>query len=111
MNPLKNVPGRVEEPDTAHTPKGTKEYDLTQAQVGSLISYVNSKRSANYNLYTFNCTTFAVESIRSAGQVAPSGSSWGICLPNALYKDLYQMKKRGDKSVTVAPLESGERHE
>jgi hypothetical protein len=111
MNPLKNVPGRVEEPDTAHTPKGTKEYNLTQTQVASLISYVNSKRSANYNLYTFNCTTFAVESIRNAGQVAPSGSSWGICLPNALYKDLYQMKKRADKSVTVAPLESGERHE
>lgn len=111
MNPLKNVPGRVEEPDTVHTPKGTKEYNLTQTQVASLISYVNSKRSANYNLYTFNCTTFAVESIRSAGQVAPSGSSWGVCLPNALYKDLYQMKKRADKSVTVAPLESGERHE
>jgi hypothetical protein len=111
MNPMKNVPGRVEEPDTAHDPNVTKEYDLTLTQVGSLISYVNSKRSANYNLYTFNCTTFAVESIRSAGQVAPSGSSWGICLPNALYKDLYQMKKRGDKSVTVAPLKSGERHE
>ena len=111
MNPMKNVPGRVEEPDTAHDPNVTKEYDLTLTQVGSLISYVNSKRSANYNLYTFNCTTFAVESIRSAGQVAPSGSSWGICLPNALYKDLYQMKKRGDKSVTVAPLKSGEHHE
>jgi hypothetical protein len=38
MNPMKNVPGRVEEPDTAHDPNVTKEYDLTLSQVGSLIS-------------------------------------------------------------------------
>ncbi|WP_199328562.1 eCIS core domain-containing protein [Anabaena azotica] len=111
LNPFKNVPGRVEEPDTAHTPKGTKEYNLTQIEVGSLLNYVNSKRNAKYNLYSFNCTTFAVEAVRSAGKAAPSGSLWGICLPNALYKDIYQMYKAGDKSVTVAPLEPNERHD
>jgi len=111
LNPFKSVPGRVEEPDTAHQPKIGKSYDLTQAQVTSLMTYVNSKRSADYNLYTFNCTTFAVECVEQAGQAAPSGSIMGIALPNALYSDLYEMSKKGDSSVSVAPLGPDERHE
>lgn len=111
LSPLKNVPGRVEEPDTAHSPKASKEYDLTQTQVDDMLKYVQSKRHANYNLYTFNCTTFAAKCVESAGQTAPSGTTLGICLPNALYRDLYQMRKKGDASVAIASLGPGERHE
>lgn len=111
LNPLKWVPGRVEEPDDAHQPKATKAYDVNQNEVTSLLSYVDSKRNADYNLYRFNCSTFALESVKSAGQAVPSGSVMGIALPNGIYRDLYQMSKKGDKSVTLAPLLPGERHE
>ncbi len=107
-NPFKWVPGRVEEPDMAHQPKGSIEYDLTQTQVDSLMNYIDTKRNANYNLYSFNCTTFGVDAVKAAGKSAPSGSMMGICLPNALYKDMYEQSQAGDKSVTLAPLAEGE---
>jgi hypothetical protein len=107
-NPFKWVPGRVEEPDMAHQPKGTIEYDLTQPQVDSLMSYIDTKRNAKYNLYSFNCTTFGIDAVKAAGKDAPSGSMMGICLPNALYKDMYEQSEAGDKSVTLAPLTAGE---
>jgi hypothetical protein len=107
-NPFKWVPGRVEEPDMAHSPKGTIEYDVTQSQVDSLMGYIDSKRNANYNLYSFNCTTFGVDAVKAAGKSAPSGSMMGICLPNALYKDMYEQAEAGDKSVSWAPLAEGE---
>jgi hypothetical protein len=107
-NPFKWVPGRVEEPDMAHQPKGTIEYDLSQTQVDSLMKYIDTKRNANYNLYSFNCTTFGVDAVKAAGKSGPSGSMMGICLPNALYKDMYEQSEAGDKSVTLAPLAEGE---
>jgi hypothetical protein len=111
MNPFKWVPGRVEEPDNAHSPKGSKSYSLNQEEVNKLLGYVNEKRNSDYNLYRFNCTTFAVDAVKAAGKSAPSGSMFGgICLPNALYKDLYEMQLDGDKDVTLAPLEQGETH-
>lgn len=109
-NPFNSyVPGRVEEPDTAHKPKATKGYDLTQAQVDSLMTYVNSKRGASYSLYFFNCTTFAVEAAAAAGQSAPGGAMMGICLPNALYRDILAMKLGGDPEATTKNLEPGEK--
>jgi hypothetical protein len=107
-NPFKWVPGRVEEPDMAHSPKGTIEYDLNQPEVDSLMKYIDTKRNANYNLYSFNCTTFGVDAVKAAGKSGPSGSMMGICLPNALYKDMYEQSEAGDKSVTLAPLAEGE---
>jgi hypothetical protein len=109
-NPFKWVLGRVEEPDMAHQPKGTIEYDLTQSDVDSLMNYIDSKRNANYNLYSFNCTTFGIDAVKAAGKSAPSGSMMGICLPNALYKDMYEQSQAGDKDVTLAPLAAGETH-
>jgi hypothetical protein len=110
LNPFKWVPGRVEEPDNAHAPKGTKTYNLNQEEVNKLLAYVNSKRNADYNLYRFNCTTFAVDAVKAAGKQAPGGSTMGVCLPNALYKDLYDMQRNGDTSVELADLQKGEKH-
>jgi hypothetical protein len=110
MNPFNSsVPGRVEEPDDAHQPKATKSYDLTQAQVDSLMAYVASKRGASYSLYFFNCTTFAVEAAAAAGQSAPGGAFVGICLPNALYKDILAMKLGWDATATTTPVGAGEK--
>jgi hypothetical protein len=111
LNPFKWVPGRVEEPDNAHSPKGTKTYSLNQEEVNKLLAYVNSKRGADYNLYKYNCTTFAVDAVKAAGKAAPGGDMFGgICLPNALYKDIYEMSLDGDKDVELAPLAEGETH-
>jgi hypothetical protein len=104
-----NVPGRVEEPDDAHGAKASKSYDLTQAQVDSLMAYVNGKRGASYSLYFFNCTTFAVEAAAAAGQAAPGGAMMGICLPNALYRDILEMKLGGDANAVTTKLGAGER--
>lgn len=103
----KSVPGRVEEPDRVHQKeiKIKKEYDLTHEQVKSMMKYVNKSRNNDYNLYHYNCTTFAVESVKAAGQTAPSGSKYGICFPNVLYKELYQNSKR-DKRIIVEPFDT-----
>ena len=109
MNPFVDVPGRVEEPDNAHSAKGSKSYDVTQAEVDSLLAYVDGKRGADYNLYSFNCTTFAVNAVTAAQKVPPSGAMFGlVALPNELYKDMLQMKVDGDKGVTTTPLAPGE---
>ena len=108
LNPFKWVPGRVEEPDNAHTPKGTKSFNINQEQVNRLLGYIDGKKNADYNLYRYNCTTFAVDAVKAAGQSAPGGSMLGVCLPNALYKDLYEMQQKGDQDVTLAPLAQGE---
>jgi|GEM_PF-2547027 hypothetical protein len=110
LNPFKWVPGRVEEPDNAHEPKGTKSYSLNQEEVNKLLAYVNSKRNSDYNLYRFNCTTFAVDAVKAAGKDAPGGSTMGVCLPNALYKDLYEMQQNGDSDVSLSGLREGESH-
>lgn len=112
-NPFNSwVPGRVEEPDMSHAPKASKAYDLNQEEVDKVLGYMNSKRNAQYSLYKFNCTTFAVDAVKAAGKNAPGGDNFlGVCLPNALYADLYDMQQKGDSSVTTAPLAEGEKHE
>jgi hypothetical protein len=108
----KEVPGRVEEPDDSHAPKIKKPYPLTEQQVVDLMTYVNSKRSSNYHLSKYNCSNFAVEAAQAAGQAPPTGIGlMGACLPNGLYRDLYQKLKAGDKTVIATPLEQGEKHE
>jgi hypothetical protein len=111
LNPFKWVPGRVEEPDLAHQPKGTIEYSLNMDELKKMLAYVDTKRNSDYNLYRFNCTTFAVDAVKAAGKNAPGGSMMGICLPNALYADMYERSQEGDSSVTLAPLAQGETNE
>ena len=109
MNPFKSwVPGRVEEPDDAHSPKGTKTFDLTEKQVESMMAWVDTKRTSNYSLYKFNCTDFAIGAVKAAGHSPPDGSQLGICLPNALYKDILEMKQHGDSTATTTPLGTDE---
>ena len=102
----RSVPGRVEEPDRAHQNdiKIRKEYELTYGQVDAMLKYVNESRNKDYNLYRYNCTTFAVEAVKAAGQTAPSGAVLGVCFPNALYKELYQ-KRQQDERIIVEKLD------
>lgn len=113
LNPKKWVPGRVEEPDISHTSKGEKSYALTQPEVDGLMQYVEEKKDAEYNLFKYNCTNFAVEAVRSIGKSAPSGSGQygNIMLPNSLYKNLLDLSKSGDTDVTLGPLDPGHSHD
>jgi hypothetical protein len=109
LNPLKSyVPGRVEEPDTAHAAKGLMSYDLTQKQVDSMMGYVNSKREAQYSLFFFNCVTFATQAVAAAGQTPPDGSTLGICMPNTLYKSILELKQEGNPNAMTTPLGKNE---
>jgi hypothetical protein len=66
-------------------------------------------RNRNYNLYFYNCTTFAVEAVNATGHTAPSGKMFGlVALPNELYKDILQLKVDGDAGATTTPLAPGE---
>jgi hypothetical protein len=96
----KYVPGRVEQPDkSSHTAKAFQKYKLSLSEVVTLAAYADSKRNAQYNLYEFNCTTFAVEATAAAGQSPPSGEGFrGITYPNALYAQLYEAIKASNKS-------------
>ncbi|MDJ1178490.1 hypothetical protein PJF56_06405 [Roseofilum sp. BLCC_M91] len=113
LNPKKWVPGRVEEPDVSHASKGEKSYVLTQPEVDGLMQYVEQKKDAQYNLFKYNCTNFAVEAVQSIGKSAPSGSGqYGdIMLPNALYKNLLDLSRSGDTDVTLGPLAEGDAHD
>jgi hypothetical protein len=109
LNPFTSVPGRVEEPDDAHAAKGSMSYTLTQSEVDKLLAYADGKRGANYNLYSFNCTTFAVQAVAAAGKPAPSGAKFGmVALPNELYKDILQQKVNGNAGATTTPLGADE---
>ncbi|MBQ9394596.1 MAG: hypothetical protein IJU23_03635 [Proteobacteria bacterium] len=92
-----DVTGRVEEPDDAHTPKGRKRFTLTRKQFKKLYAYVESHRNHNYNLRTYNCTTFATHALRDAGHHA-SGSRLGICYPAKLYREMYDEAKRDTRN-------------
>ena len=66
-----------------------------------MLKYVNESRNKDYNLYRYNCTTFAVEAVKAAGQTAPSGSFLGVCFPNALYKELYQNRQQDERIIVT----------
>ncbi len=84
------VPGRVEEPDEVHNIILANEkrlYHVTQAQLKNASAYINSKRNAMYSAYGVggeNCTSFAVNVVKAAGQSAPDSKRLGVSTPDLL---------------------------
>jgi len=68
--------GCVVHPDTTHKPciDYTKAYSLSQAQYDNALKFAQSlcKAPPNYDLYSWNCTTFVVKIAKAAGQNPPS---------------------------------------
>jgi len=94
INPFSSyVKGQVVHPDTLHTPKATQEYAVTEDEASAVMKYAESKKSADYSVYFFNCTTFASDAIKSAGKTPPSSTSMGIAYPNKLYESIKKNKK------------------
>ncbi len=92
-SPYHNVPGRVEEPDDAHTPKARKRYVITRKQFKKMYRYIEAHRNHFYHILTYNCTTFATHALREAGHKA-SGSKGGVCYPARMYRELYDEAKK-----------------
>lgn len=101
------VSGRVKQPDTSHQgrEKASQSYDITNDEVGSVIEYAESKRSAKYSVFGYNCTSFAEEAIGAAGKSAPSMSTLGIAMPNAAYEGIKAKQKKGVEGTMVDDLE------
>ena len=93
LNPLESVPGRLNDPDPHRGDASHQvEFPITLGQLLAVYDYAMEHRSAEYNLYTYNCTTFAVEALRAANVAAPSGDVLGVDFPNALAEKLVQLR-------------------
>ncbi len=101
---FKDVTGRVEEPDDAHSPKGRKRFMLTRKQFKQIYQYVEAHRQHKYNLESYNCTTFATHALKAAGHHA-SGSRFGICYPAKMYRELYNEAKRDARAQRKGNVE------
>ena len=111
---VRSTPGTVEEPDDAHTPTGRRKFSLTRAQFKKLFQYVNGHRTHDYHLMKYNCTTFAAEALHKAGHNV-GGTTLGVSLPNAMYKELYMQSKYDrshhlESSVQLLNLGENETH-
>jgi len=110
VNPLKPlVKGWMRHPDREHEgkEKATETWDITEPAVEMVIKYAESKRSALYSVYDYNCTTFAKEAIEASGKSTPSMSSWGFAMPNAAYDGIKARQEKGIGTTSVKDFDTG----
>ena len=104
--PFLSVDGCVHHPDTAHEPPNATEYSdidykLTHQNYLNGILFAQSVCEAppSYNLFTYNCTTFAINVAKAAGVSPPSSTTMAIDNPNALFEGIEEEQaKRGAES-------------
>lgn len=91
--PWQSIPGKVRHPDTAHVPNAMLSYDIDAKTAKKVAKFGNDKEAAPgmYNLFNYNCTTFACEMAKTAGVPVPSASTLGIKNPNDLYAGIQAM--------------------
>ena len=99
--PWKSVAGEVRHPDTSHTAKQEMSVQTDSASLAEGIKYAGEKASVNYNLLTYNCTTFARQFFKKAtGESAPSAGFLGLAEnPNFLANGI---EKRNAKDAKKA---------
>ncbi len=109
-NPLHaRVPGRVEEPDKGHEvgmPDEMRAYPVTQAQLKNASVYVDSHREATYSAYGIggnNCTSFAINVLKAAGQSPPDASRLGFSTPDILAKNVAALNAKEKGPAVTAP--------
>jgi hypothetical protein len=103
-HPTKSVPGCVHHPDTAHEPPKAVDYidisyDIPGHGWSAALGYARQicKDQPDYNLLSFNCTTFAINTAKIAGVSPPDSSTLAIHDPNALYEGIEEEKKKTGK--------------
>lgn len=104
--PYKSVPGKVRHPDEAHSPTAMHTYEVDQAAAESVNKAAKAKADAPgmYNLFTYNCTSFAADMAKVAGVPVPSHSTLGIANPNALVAGISEMNKKQGEDAMERPL-------
>lgn len=103
-SPGNTVPGCVVHPDVIHDPEGGGssveyldiKYRLDVEQYRAALNYaINTCKSVpNYNLFRFNCTTFAINAAKAAGVSPPHSTTLAIHNPNALARGIIRSKRR-----------------
>lgn len=100
--PFRTVKGCVHHPDTSHEPpKATeyleKKYSLTQEKYTQGLMHAQNvcKAVPNYNLFTFNCTSFAIDTVKAAELSPPSSTTLAIHNPNALATGIEKDRSEG----------------
>lgn len=104
QNPFKSyIQGIVRNPDDAHEgrEKATMTYPVTLAQAQNALKYADSKRTAKYSVYHFNCTGFAKGFVEAAGKSAPDVSKGGIAMPDSAYDGILKWAKKGKEGADV----------
>lgn len=104
QNPFKSyIQGIVRNPDKAHEgqEKATMTYKVTLAQAQNALKYADSKRTAKYSVYHFNCTGFAKGFVEAAGHSAPDVSKGGIAMPDSAYDGILEWAKKGKDGAEV----------
>lgn len=98
--PWKTVAGEVRNPDDSHT--SVQEFhEMTDAaglQEG--LNYAAANKATDYNLITYNCTTFASKFFKkSTGKSAPSSGILGLGMnPNFLANNIERKNKKKQKN-------------
>lgn len=69
--------------DSTHDWDVAIKYYITDTELTRLNNYINNNKSKNYNILSYNCSTFAVEAINSmrGGHSVPSPRRWTIPSP------------------------------
>jgi len=104
--PWKSIPGKVRHPDDAHSPNAMQTTPITEDVAGKVRDAANAKEGSpgNYNLFTYNCTTFAAQMAKIAGAPVPSFSTLGIANPNSLFSGIEASNKSAGKDPMEQPL-------
>ncbi len=94
-HPFTPVKGCVHHPDVAHEPPKATDYkeftySVTEANFQKALDYAQDqcKSFPDYNLASYNCTTFAIEAAQAAGVAPPASTTLGVHDPNALYEGI-----------------------
>jgi hypothetical protein len=110
--PFSSVPGCVHHPDTAHEPPRAVEYrevkyDLKKPEYDKAIAHAQQVCSAepDYNLITYNCTSFAIDVTKAAGASPPASTTLAVHNPNALATGME--KNRGEGHPGLGALLGG----
>lgn len=107
--PWKSVPGKVLHPDEQHVPNAQHTYEIEAEKAQQVTDAANAKESSPgmYNLFSYNCTTFAIEMARTAGVSPPSGTLAGIANPNSIYQGIVKLNaNQGLDAMGQRPAES-----
>lgn len=103
--PWKAVPGCVHHPDTAHEPPHATDYidihyKLTKPNYDKAVAHADGicKAKPDYSLFSYNCTTFAVDVAKAGGVSPPSSTTLAIHNPNALFEGIEKEKKKSGKA-------------